>query len=323
MSGTAIIFGGTGYIGSRLARRLRESGFTEVILADIKPLNESLGDDIVYLKCDVRKSILEQIGSRRVDWIFNFAAIHREPGHQFREYFDTNIPGAKNVCAYADVIGCSNILFTSSIAVYGEIHQQTDETMETYPDTGYGISKLCAELIHEGWQSRGDGRRVLIVRPGVVYGPGDPGNILRLIRAIKQRVFLMPGDGSVRKSYAYIYGLLDCFEFLMNRPDACVNCNYVERDTKPLSVLVTDIKSVLEIGGPILRLPLPILVFVAKLIQFVTAGRSSIHPVRVMKASHSTHIIPGVLIKMGFEFQYEFLKSLKHWKGIEPADFSF
>lgn len=322
MNGTAIIFGGTGYIGSRLARRLREQGWRKVVLADIKPPQGQFDSNVEYRKCDVREVIVDQIGSLEAEWTFNFAAVHREPGHQFPEYFDTNIPGARNVCAYADLVRCRNILFTSSIAVYGEIHQQTDESRATYPDTGYGISKLCAELIHEAWRAKGVGRRLIVVRPGVVYGPGDPGNILRLIRALQKRVFLMPGDGSVRKSYAYIYGLLDCFEFLMNRPEEYINCNYVERDTKTLRELVSDIKSVLGIGGPVFRLPLPILIFLAKFIQFVTAGRSPIHPVRVVKASHSTHIVPGVLSGMGFEFQYEFLRSLRHWMSIEPTDFS-
>ena len=53
--------------------------------------------------------------------LFNFAAVHREPGHAREEYFDTNIAGAKNVCAFAEETGCKNILFTSSIAVYGAL----------------------------------------------------------------------------------------------------------------------------------------------------------------------------------------------------------
>ncbi|MHB1828463.1 MAG: NAD-dependent epimerase/dehydratase family protein [Steroidobacteraceae bacterium] len=321
MSRSAIIFGGTGYIGSRLAEFLMRRGWGPVLLADIKPPSRSMPQGVVYARCDVRRPILGQVGMHYGEWIFNFAAIHREPGHGFREYFDTNIPGARNVCAYADQVECKNIVFTSSIAVYGDITDPTDETVRTYPDTGYGISKLCAELIHEGWQTADIGRRLIIVRPGVVYGPGDPGNILRLIRAIQKGIFVMPGDGSVRKSYAYIYGLLESMEFMMARAEPYLCYNYVERDTDTLSELVDSITAELGIRRARLRVSKSLLVALARVAQVATGGRSPIHPVRVRKAAQSTHIVPAELIRLNFDFRYDFAKSLRHWKSMAPDDF--
>lgn len=321
MGRRAIIFGGTGYIGTQLARYLRERGWDHVLLADIRPIRWAVPQGVEARYCDVRHPIAEQIGLHQADWIFNFAAVHREPGHEFREYFDTNIPGARNVCAYTELSGCSRIFFTSSIAVYGEIKEPTDETARTYPDTGYGISKLCAELIHEAWQRAVDTRRLVIVRPGVVYGPGEPGNILRMIRAVQKGIFVMPGDGAVRKSYAYIYGLLESIDFMLARAESCARYNYVERDTQPLAVLVDNVASQLGIRRPRLRIPRSILVPIATCAQIVTRGRSPIHPVRVRKATQSTHIVPAELIRLGFEFRYDFAESLRHWTAVAPEDF--
>lgn len=299
-----------------------QRGWGQVVLADINSPSRVLPEGIVYARCDVRRPILEQLGIHSCEWIFNFAAVHREPGHQFREYFDTNLPGARNVCEYADVIACDRILFTSSIAVYGEITGPTDESIRTYPDTGYGISKLCAELIHQAWQTAELGRRVIIVRPGVVYGPGDPGNILRMIRAIQKGIFLMPGDGSVRKSYAYIYGLLESMNFMMARPETYLCYNYVEQDTECLAKLAGAIASELGIRRPRLRVPTRALESVAHVAQILSGGKSPIHPVRVRKAAQSTHIVPAELIRLGFEFRYAFAESLKHWRSIAPEDFA-
>ncbi len=321
MGRSAIVFGGTGYIGVRLAHHLSVNGWDEIILADLKPPTEEVPSGVEYIRCDVRQSIIEQMGERSADWIFNFAAIHREPGHTFREYFDTNLPGARNICEYAELIRCTNLLFTSSIAVYGDIVAPTDEAARTYPDTGYGISKLCAELIHEAWQTGAPGRRLIIVRPGVVYGPGDPGNILRMIRAIQKGIFVMPGDGSVRKSYAYIYGLLDSMEFMMGRSERYLCYNYVEKETETLSELRAEITSELGIQRSRIRVPTPVLVSIARAVQWVSGGRSPIHPVRVRKAAQSTHILPKALIALGFEFQYDFRKSLRHWMSVAPQDF--
>ena len=321
MTRHAIIFGGTGYIGIRLARYLLDEGWSQVLLADIKPARDPLPSGVEYVACDVRHAIADQIGQQGADWLFNFAAVHREPGHEFREYFDTNIPGAKNVCAYADLVGCKNILFTSSIAVYGEITRPTDESFAPYPDTGYGISKLCAELIHDGWQSRDPARRLVIVRPGVVYGPGDPGNILRMVRALQKGIFVMPGDGSVRKSYAYIYGLLESMNFMMTRAEPSLCYNYVERETETLAELVRTISSQMGIRRLRLRIPTQMLVSIAGIAQLVTGGRSPIHPVRVRKAAQSTHIVPAELVRLGFDFRYDFAHSLRHWLSVAPEDF--
>lgn len=322
MTQDAIIFGGTGYIGIRLARYLKERGWRHVLLADIKPPGEDLPPGVDYAVCDVRQPIDGQFGERPADWLFNFAAVHREPGHAFREYFDTNLPGARNVCAYADLVQCRNIFFTSSISVYGEIAAPVDERVRTYPDTGYGISKLCAELMHQSWLVSGPGRRLVIVRPGVVYGPGDPGNILRMIRAIQKGIFVVPGDGSVRKSYAYIYGLLESVDFMLQRSESYLCYNYVERETEPLSVLVGSIASQLGIRCPMVRIPGNLLVAAAAIAQLASAGRSPIHPVRVRKAARSTHVVPAELIRLGFEFRYDFAESLRHWMSVAPEDFA-
>lgn len=321
MAQSAIIFGGAGYIGTKWAECLVRGGWGHVLLADIRVPSNVLPQGVVFKRCDVRRPIIEQIGSYGCDWMFNFAAIHREPGHSFREYFDTNLPGARNVCDYADRVGCGNVFFTSSIAVYGEIAAPTDEGVRTYPDTGYGISKLCAELIHETWQKADPGRRLIIVRPGVVYGPGDPGNILRMIRAIQKGIFVMPGDGQVRKSYAYIYGLLDSMEFMMSRAERYLCYNYVEKATDTLAELVASVTGELGIRRARVRVPTPVLVALARAAQLATGGRSPIHPVRVRKAAQSTHIIPGELLRLGFNFNYDFRKSLKHWMSVAPADF--
>ena len=57
-----IIFGGTGYIGVRLALYLRQRGWDRVVLADIKPPAEPLPEGVDYAPCDVRQEVVQQIG---------------------------------------------------------------------------------------------------------------------------------------------------------------------------------------------------------------------------------------------------------------------
>lgn len=319
---TCVLFGGCGYIGrnwqQRLAARKR---FHRIVLADLRPPAGKLPPAVEFVRCDVRQPVAPQLPAVAPEWLFNFAAIHREPGHAREEYFDTNLAGARHVCAFADQTGCRNILFTSSIAVYGPTSGATSEASPLYPSSPYGISKLCAELIHEAWQRSHDGRRLCVCRPGVIYGPGDPGNILRMIRAVKKGYFFFPGSRNLRKSYGYIEGLLDSFEFMMSRDQPRLTCNYVERETESLGTLVQIVQKRLGKKMPVLTAPLPLLEMVAALAQLLTAGRSPLHPVRVRKTAMSTHIVPEALDKAGFHFRYDFTASLEDWARKSPEDF--
>lgn len=318
-----VIFGGRGYIGSKLCERLLAVGlFERIVLVDTSPFLSELEDArVVQLMGDVREPISAELDVFEPSWIFNFAAVHREPGHAFEEYFDTNVPGAEHVTDYARRVSCLNILFTSSIAVYGPTRGATDEETAKYPSTGYGISKLWAEQIHERWQAEDSARRLVTCRPGVIYGAGDPGNILRMIRAVQKGVFFFPGSPNIYKSYGYIEGLLDSFLFAMKVEDAVWRYNYVETPTEPLNELVAHIQSFLKIRARTIPLPLWMLVPVAAVVQLLTGGRSGIHPKRVRKAATPTHIIPKALVGRGFEFKYDFRTSLQDWERQCPEDF--
>jgi nucleoside-diphosphate-sugar epimerase len=321
---TIIIFGGSGYIGTATARRWLAAGLaSEVVLADIRPSELQGQPGIRFVQCDVRLPIPHNLcAGVTPTWIFNYAAVHREPGHQPNEYFDTNLAGAENVTAWASAIGCRNIFFTSSISVYGPTSGPTAETAPKRPISPYGGSKYPAELIHQRWLAESAERRLMVIRPGVVYGPRDPGNIGRMVKAIQKGYFAFPGSTNLYKSYAYIEGLLDSIEFVIASGKRSVTYNYVETPTETLGQIVQVAKKFTGSKAPIFSLPTSVLLPAAQVVQVLAGNRNPIHPVRVKKAGMSTHIVPQVLIDMGFPFRYSFKSSLEHWHRIVPGDFS-
>ena len=160
---SVIIFGGTGFVGIFFAKYLLENNRADkVYLVDIEPTEEKfskfrkklVADDgrIEFVKGDVREPLHWFIPAEPVTLIANFAAIHREPGHEDGEYCQTNLLGAENVCAWAEKVGCKHIIFTSSISPYGPSEEVKDERSLPSPVTAYGGSKLAAEKIHQIWQ---------------------------------------------------------------------------------------------------------------------------------------------------------------------------
>lgn len=200
---TFIIFGGCGFIGTHTANLLREKyPDAKVYIADL------LADGSEFLRrVDVRQEISMSGEFGENTLIFNFAAIHRTPGHPDHAYFETNIRGAENVCDFARKRGINNIVFTSSIAPYGAAEDLKSEDSLPTPNTPYGISKLVAEKIHREWAAESADRRLSIVRPGIVFGTGEHGNMTRLYRGLKSHKFAYAGRKDTIKACIYVKDL--------------------------------------------------------------------------------------------------------------------
>ncbi|HIC09967.1 MAG TPA: NAD(P)-dependent oxidoreductase [Campylobacterales bacterium] len=322
MKRVAILFGGSGYIGTFLIQRfLERNRFDLIYIGDIQ--KSSISDSrVIYKYIDVREEIelqLPEIDTKN-SWIFNLAAIHREPGHQPCEYFDTNIKGAENINRFAEKYQIQNIFFTSSIAPYGKSLDEVDESSMLYPETPYGISKALAEKIHQNWLACNRDRRLIICRPSVIYGPKDPGNILRMVKAVQKGIFFFPNSGEIVKSHGYIYGLLDSIEFVLDRDEKLIIYNYAEYPIVNLREMTEIIRKLFNINRPVWTMPMWLLVSIAYIIKILKPN-SSIHPTRVKKAGFPTNIRPTYLIEKGFKFRYGFEKSLIDWKEREPKDF--
>ena len=91
---SAIVFGGAGFIGTRLLNLLRDRGTERLVSADFKPARGERAAGVEYIPVDVRRPIgIDE----DFDVIYNFAAIHTTPGHEPHEYYEANIGGALNV----------------------------------------------------------------------------------------------------------------------------------------------------------------------------------------------------------------------------------
>ena len=114
-----IITGGTGFIGTHLTNLIKERypnaqvynldivkpGTPNPVVKDYKPaLRDGQKLQSSFIEYDIRKPIENlPFTPTEDDVIFNFAAVHRTPGHEDHEYFETNIRCAENVAAVGEI----------------------------------------------------------------------------------------------------------------------------------------------------------------------------------------------------------------------------
>lgn len=308
------ITGGSGFIGTHLTNLLKER-FPHCHIYNLDIVENSQEGKVTYIYCDVRKPIhLEEVTVTEDDVIFNFAAVHRTPGHSDHEYFETNILGAENVTAFAEKYGIRRIVFTSSIAPYGAAENLKEEITVPTPNTPYGISKLVAEKIHTIWQAKNSSERQLtIVRPGVVFGKGETGNFTRLYWGLRGRKFMYPGRKDTVKACIYVKELVCFMLYRLEHHEQGVelyNCTFEPAYT--IEQIVATMNKVTGLNRTAPLIPAWILMPAAAVIGCLGAPMG-ICPARVRKLMVSTNICGKKLADSGYHFHYTFEEAIADW----------
>ena len=228
-----LVVGGAGFVGKRLLRVFNREG-VQCHVADIKSTSSSEVD--IFL--DVSKSeTFENIPE--VDTIINLAAEHRDNVRPASRYFDVNVKGAMNICDAARRMGVTKIIFTSSVAIYGFCEGETDETGEPNYFNEYGRTKFLAEQVYREWYEEApDQRCLVIIRPTVIFGEGNRGNVYNLLRQVASGYFVMFGSGENQKSMAYVDNVAEFLYFTSRYSIGIHIHNYVDKPDLSMNEVV-------------------------------------------------------------------------------------
>jgi len=300
---SAVVIGSGGFIGTHLCDDLTKGGISEISEVDIKSA----------LPIDIRKpfDIDGNFGENTV--IFNLAATHRTPGHPSKEYFETNVLGAKNICDFATKHGINTIVFTSSISLYGASEEQKTEETLPMPDTPYGISKLAAEYIHKEWAASSPEHFLSIARPGIVFGKGENGNMVRLYKALKNRRFAYTGRKDTIKAGIYVKDLARILLEMAQNPKERIqiyNCTYSPAPT--IQEIVKTMSKATALNRFIPYMPKTILMAAAYAASVFGGLGLGICPERVRKLMVSTNV-SGEKLSKDYPIQFSLEEAFADW----------
>ena len=180
----AFVTGGTGFIGSRVVKRLRDRADEVVVLA--RSPEKAAGLDAEVVQGDLGDAGVIRRGMEGCHAAFHIAADYRVglPKSKRESMYDANVRGTERVFDAATDAGVERVVYVSTVNAFGNTNGQTvDETyrrnegdgfVSYYDETKYLAHKLAQERAAAG-------APIVIVQPGLVYGPGDHAIVGQLI----------------------------------------------------------------------------------------------------------------------------------------------
>jgi nucleoside-diphosphate-sugar epimerase len=192
----ALVTGANGFLGSAIVRALRQRG--DDVLAGTRrpaPELEKLGARVVALELSDREALRKAF--KNLDCVFHVAAKTGVWGPR-AEYTASNVTGTQNVIAACEARRVPRLVFTSSPSVVfgGDDHVRASNDLP-YPDRylcAYPETKAHAERLVLAANGRW-GLATCALRPHLIFGPGDPHLVPRLLARARAGKLVRVGDG--------------------------------------------------------------------------------------------------------------------------------
>lgn len=320
MNNNYLIVGGSGFVGSFLIKEMNES---KVLNLDKNP--SLFFNDITTIGniCNLDQIIIPSY----INTVILLAAEHRDDVSPSSLYYDVNVQGTKNVLNAMDRNGIKNLIFTSSVAIYGLNKSNPDENHTADPFNHYGKSKWEAEkLIKEWFRKDPKNKSINIIRPTVIFGERNRGNVYNLLKQISSGKFIMIGNGENKKSMAYVRNIVS---FIKHRSELIERgyhvFNYADKPDFSMTELTKIIEKKMNIKLLKVKIPLFMGMFGGHILDFIsliTKKRFSISSVRVKKFSATTQFDSSKAHK-SFEPPYKLEEGLNktlEYEFINPAE---
>tara|TARA_B110000211_G_C14093199_1_gene560716 strand:- start:957 stop:1937 length:981 start_codon:yes stop_codon:yes gene_type:complete len=314
------ILGGSGFVGSSLISILKPTNCQNF------DKNPSPFFNNITSIVDIR-SKKDLNFSKETLSVVLLAAEHRDDVNPVSLYYDVNVEGTINVLEAMDKAGIKNLIFTSSVAIFGLNKSNPDENHPEDPFNHYGKSKWKAELAIQKWyENNPDNKSVTILRPTVIFGERNRGNVYNLLKQISSGRFMMIGKGFNKKSMAYVGNIVGFIKQRLEVNQAGYHVfNYADKPDFSMTELTQLIEKKMKINLSKQKIPYWLGMlggYGFDLISFFSRKKKSISSVRVKKFCATTQFDASKahkIFKAPYTLKEGLNKTLEH-EFIKPKD---
>lgn len=288
-------------MGSKLVESLLESGH-DVMIFDKVP---SRFHPSLVRQGDVRNlgQLVEAVHER--DIVFHLAAEHRDDVAPVTLYRDVNVGGAENLTRALEATPCKRVVFTSSVAVYPLNAGTPSEDSPPGPFNPYGKSKLAAEAVLKEWGNRRPDVSITVVRPCVIFGERNRGNVYNLLRHVSRGRFVMVGNGYNRKSMAYVGNIVPFLLACMNMTPGWHLFNYADKPDLSTNEILDLAHKALGRSGWVRKIRVPYWIGLSAgtafdLLARITGQKYPVSSIRIKKFCADTTVVADRVEQFGF-----------------------
>lgn len=245
--GAILVTGGTGFIGSRLVRRLVAKGNRVRVMAVAgDPLLANLdGVACEVVTGNIRRPETLAASTEGVKTVFHLAAVlYSDDPAAFRRI---NLEGTRNLVDAAVHARVPHFVYVSAAAAAYRVR------------TTYGETKHLAEQL---MASPRESTQFTIVRPTLVFGPGGGGQeLVKYVEQLKRSKPVVPmvGSGAAMKRWVFVDDLVEGLTLLVNQPISYGKVyNFGGADAHTMAEYTAMLCRRLGIARPVVRVPLPL-----------------------------------------------------------------
>jgi nucleoside-diphosphate-sugar epimerase len=306
-----LVTGGSGFIGTNLVSDLVGAGH-HVLIYD-KERSEAYPDQCIIADVRDREKLCDSM--RGIDIVYHLAAEHRDDVRPVSLYYEVNLGGAKNIVHALKKNDVKKLIFTSTVALYGLNADEPNEDSPIRPFNDYGWSKYKSEIVLNEWAGTDNGRTLVIVRPTVIFGEKNRGNVYNLVSQIASGKFIMIGDGKNKKSMGYVLNFSQFLTLLPGTSPGIHIYNYADKPDLNMIELVNIVKNTLGRGNNhLFRLPYALGLlggYAFDALSKITNRTFPISSIRIRKFCASTQIASEKLREIEFVPPYSLKDGLK------------
>ena len=191
------VTGATGFVGGVLARQLRAAGHdVHASVRSPEKASELQAIGVKLFKGDVTDKESMREAMKGVDGVYHVAGWYKIGTRDKRDGERVNVQGTRNVLELMQELNIPKGVYTSTLAVNSDTHGKlVDETYHFHGDhlSEYDRTKAAAHEIAKGFIAKG--LPLVIVMPGLIYGPGDTSTVrTNIISLLKGQLPMLPSQ---------------------------------------------------------------------------------------------------------------------------------